>query len=115
MEDGATTTNRTAKPYPAELRGRAVRPVREQEAEHLLLAAAIRSEAAEIGCSAETLRLRVRQAGRDAGRRGGAHADEGERIEALEREVRELRQANEILRKAGACFAPAELDRRSKP
>ena len=109
------TTKRTAKPYPAELRERAVRLVREQEAEHLSLAAAIRSVAAKIGCSAETLRLWVRQAERDGGRQGGANGEERERIKALEREVRELRQANEILRKASAYFAQAELDRRSKP
>jgi transposase len=108
------TTNRTAKPYPAELRERAVRLVREHAAEHASLAAAIRSVAAKIGCSAETLRLWVRQAGRDAGRPDG-RGDERERIRALEREVRELRQANEILRKASAYFAQAELDRRSKP
>ena len=108
------TTNRTAEPYPAELRERAVRLVREHAAEHASLAAAIRSVAAKIGCSAETLRLWVRQAGRDAGRQDG-HGDERERIRALEREVRELRQANEILRKASAYFAQAELDRRSKP
>ena len=108
------TTNRPAKPYPAELRERAVRLVREQEAEHPSLAAAIRSVAAKIGCSAETLRLWVRRAERDGGRRGGATADERERIRALEREVRELRQANEILRKASAYFAQAELDRCSK-
>jgi transposase-like protein len=114
-KDGAMTTNRIAKPYPAELRERAVRLVREQEAEHLSLAAAIRSVAAKIGCSAETLRLWVRRAKRDGGRQGGANADERERLKALEREVRELRQANEILRKASAYFAQAELDRRSKP
>jgi transposase-like protein len=114
-KDGAMTTNRIAKPYPAELRERAVRLVREQEAEHLSLAAAIRSVAAKIGCSAETLRLWVRRAKHDGGRQGGANADERERLKALEREVRELRQANEILRKASAYFAQAELDRRSKP
>ena len=108
------TTNRTAKPYPAELRERAVRLVCEQEAEHLSVAAAIRSVATKIGCSAETLRLWVRQAERN-GIRAGANADERERIKALEREVRELRQANEILRKASAYFAQAELDRGSKP
>ena len=108
------TTNRTAKPYPAELRERVVRLVREHAAEHASLAAAIRSVAAKIGCSAETLRLWVRPE-RDGGRQGGANGEERERIKALEREVRELRQANEILRKASAYFAQAELDRRSKP
>ena len=110
-----TTMNRTAKPYPVEVRERAVRLVREHEAEHVSLAAAIRSVAAKIGCSAETLRLWVRQAGRDGGRQRGADIEERERIKALERENRELRQANEILRKASAYFAQAELDRRFKP
>ena len=73
------------------------------------------SIAAKIGCKAETLRLWVRQAERDQGRRAGPTTDERERIKALEREVRELRQANEILRKASAYFAQAELDRRWKP
>ena len=109
------TTNRTAKPYPAELRERAVRLVREHAVEHASLAAAIRSVATKIGCSAETLRPWVRRAGRNAGREGSPSVDERERIRALEREVRELRQANEILRKASAYFAQAELDRRSKP
>ena len=63
----------------------------------------------------ETLRNWVRQAERDRGQRSGPSTDERDRIKALEREVRELRQANEILRKASACFAQAELDRRSKP
>jgi transposase len=112
---GAMTTNRTSKPYPAELRERAVRLVWEHEAEHASLAAAIRSVAAKVGCNAETLRLWVRRAERDAGRRDGPNVDERERIRALEREVRELRQANEILRQASAYFAQAELDRRSKP
>ena len=70
--------------------------------------------APKIGCSTETLRLWVRQAGREPGRQG-TNVDERERIRALEREVRELRQANEILGKASACFAQAALDRRSKP
>ena len=71
------TTNRTAKPYPAERRERAVRLVREQEVGHMSLAAAIRSVAAKIGCSAETLRLWLRQAERDGGPRVGS--DEGGR------------------------------------
>jgi transposase len=77
--------------------------------------AAIGSIAAKIGCTAETLRKWVRQAERDQGQRPGATSEERERIKALEREVRELRQANEILKKASAYFAMAELDRRSKP
>ena len=69
----------------------------------------------KIGCNAETLRLWVRQSERDKGKRAGLTTDERERLKALERENRELRQANEILRKASAYFAQAELDRRYKP
>jgi transposase-like protein len=71
----------------------------------------ILSIAGKIGCTAETLRSWVRQAERDVGQRAGLTTDERERIKALEREVCELRQANEILRKASAYFAAAELDR----
>ena len=74
-----------------------------------------RSIAAKISCSGETLRHWVRQAERDQGLRPGPTSQEQEKIKALEREVRELRQANEILRKASAYVAQAELDRRSKP
>jgi transposase-like protein len=77
--------------------------------------AAIGSIAPKIGCTTETLRGWVRQAERDQGLRPGLTSAEEERIKALEREVRELRRANEILRKASAYFAVAELDRRSKP
>ena len=69
----------------------------------------------EIGCTGETLRKWVRQSERDKGLRAGVTSDERERMKAMEREIRELRQANEILRKASAYFAMAELDRRSKP
>ena len=75
---------------------------------------AISSIAAKIGCTGETLRKWVRQAERDQGIRPGLTSDERDRMKALERENRELRQANEILRKASAYFAAAELDRRSK-
>jgi transposase len=77
--------------------------------------AAIGSIAAKIGCTGETLPGWVGQAERDQGLRVGPTSDDRGRIKALEREVRELRQANEILRKASAYFAMAELDRRSKP
>ena len=75
----------------------------------------ISSIASKIGCTAESLRRWVRQAERDAGARPGSTTDERAQLKALEREVRELRQANEILRKASAYFAQAELDRRFKP
>ena len=87
----------------------------EQGGEHGPRWAAIGPIAGKIGCTVETLRKRVRQAERDGGQRAGPTTEERERIKALEREVRELRQANELLRKASAYFAMAELDRRPKP
>ena len=107
-------TKRTP-PYSPEVRARAVRMVLDHQGEPASQGAAIHSIAQKIGCSGETLRNWVRQAERDRGRRAGPSTDEGERIKALERENRELRQANEILRKASAYFAQAELDRRFKP
>jgi transposase-like protein len=71
--------------------------------------------ASKVGCTAETLRRWVRQAERDRGERAGLTSEERARLKALERENRELRQANEILRKASAYFAAVELDCRSKP
>lgn len=91
-----------------------MRMVREHQGGHESQWAAICSIAAKMGCAAETLRRWVRQAERDSGEREGLTTSERERIKALEREVRELRQANEILRKASAYFAQAELDRRFK-
>jgi len=104
----------TSKRYSPEVRERAVRLVFEQEGQHASQWAAIGSIAAKIGCTAETLRGWVRQAERDQGRRAGLSSDERERLKALERENRELKRANEILRKASAFFAQAELDRRPK-
>jgi transposase-like protein len=89
--------------------------VLEHRGEHATQWAAISSIASKIGCSGETLRNWVRQAERDRGLRPGPTSAEGDRMKALERENRELRQANEILRKASAYFAVAELDRRYKP
>jgi transposase len=106
---------KTANRYSVEVRSRAVRMVSEHGADHASQWAAIGSIAAKIGCTAETLRGWVRQAERDRDLRGGPSSEERECIKALEREVRELRQANEILRKASAYCAMAELDRRSKP
>ena len=79
--------------------------------EHATEWGAVQSIAAKIGCSAETLRLWVRRFERDAGLRPGPTSEDQARIKALERENRELRQANEILRKASAYFAAAELAR----
>ena len=104
-------TKQASPKYAPEIHKRAVRMVFEHEGEHASQWAAIASIAAKIGCTAETLRGWVRQAERDQGKRPGPTTDEQERIKALEREVRELRQANEILRKASAYFAQAELDR----
>ena len=100
--------------YAPEVRERAVRLVQEAQKDHQSQWAAIQSIAEKIGCTSETLRKWVRQAERDQGLRGGLKTDERERLKALERENRELRRANEILRKASAYFAQAELDRRPK-
>jgi transposase len=97
-----------------EVRERAVRMVREHGPEHASQWEAIRSIAGKIGCSAEALRIWVRRAEVDAGQRRGVTSAEQARVKELEREVRELRRANEILRKASAYFAQAELDRRAK-
>jgi Transposase. len=101
--------------YSPEVKERAVRMVLEHQHEHSSQWAAITAIAPKIGCIAETLRIWVRQAERDQGVRAGLTTDERERMRVLERENRELRQANEILRKASAYFAQAELDRRFKP
>ncbi len=100
--------------YSPEVRERSVRMVLEHQNEHDSQWAAIGSIAAKIGCTAETLRKWVRQTERDQGQRPGLTTEERERLKQLERENRELRRANEILRKASAYFAQAELDRRPK-
>ena len=88
--------------------------VLEQQHEHGSQWAAMESIAAKIGCTAETLRKWVRRAERDSGQRAGLTSADRERLRVLERENRELKRANEILRKASAFFAQAELDRRGK-
>ena len=102
------------KKFPAEMRERAVRLVFEHQDKHESQWAAIVSVAEKMGCTAETLRKWVRRAERDTGQRPGVTTSERERMKELEREVRELKRANEILRKASAYFAQAELDRRPK-
>ena len=102
------------KPFAPEVRERAVRLVLEHQGEYESQWAAIRAFAEKLGCSAETLRSWVRRTERDAGQRPGLTTDERERLKALERENRELKRANEILRKASAYFAQAELDRPSR-
>jgi transposase len=101
--------------FSPEVRDRAVRMVLAQQDQHESQWAAITSIAEKIGCTAETLRGWVRQGERDAGRRPGLTTEERQRLKPLERENVELRRANEILKKAAAYFAQAELDRRSKP
>jgi putative transposase len=101
----------TRNRYSPEVRERAVRLVVEHQGEHESQWAAICSIAAKIGCSPETLRSWMRRYERDQGLRPGLTTEERGRIKDLEREVRELRRTNEILRKASAFFAQAELDR----
>ncbi len=93
---------------------RAVRMVFEAKDQYESQWAAIESIAPKIGCTCETLRRWVRQAERDTGARTGPTSAEQQRIKDLEREVRELRKANDILKLASAFFAQAELDRRLK-
>ena len=97
--------------YSPEVRARAVRMVLDHQADYASQWAAMQSMASKFGCAAETLRKWVRREERDTGQRPGPTSDQLARLRELERENRELRQANEILRKASAFFAQAELDR----
>ena len=105
--------NRSTR-YSPEIRERAVRMVFEHQADYDSQWAAMNSIAAKIGCTAETLRKWVRRAERDQGLREGLTSSDRERLKTLERENRELKRANEILRKASAFFAQAELDRKPR-
>jgi transposase-like protein len=108
-------TSKSTNRFSPEVRVRAVRMVLDHEAEHGSRWAAVVSIAAKIGCTPQTLNDWVKKAEVDSGKRSGVPSDVADRLKALERENRELRQANEILRKASAYFAQAELDRRFKP
>ena len=107
--------SKTSNRYSPEMRARAVRMVLEHQGSYETQSAAVVAIAPKIGCIPETLRVWVRQAERNSGAREGATSAERDKIKELEREVRQLRQANEILRKASAYFAQAELDRPFKP
>ncbi len=105
------TTKATTNKFSPEVRERAVRMVQDHVGEYPTRWAAVQSIAAKIGCAAQTLHDWTKKAEVDGGKRAGVPTDVAEKLRALERENRELRQANEILRKASAYFAQAELDR----
>jgi transposase len=108
-------TSKTTNKFAPEVRARAVRMVLDHEGEHSSRWAAISSIAGKIGCTPQTLHSWIAKAERDSGKRAGVQSEVADKMKAMEREIRELRQANEILRKASAYFAQAELDRRFKP
>ena len=105
---------KTQKRYPPEVQERAVRLLFEHRDEYESEWSALTSIASKIGCTAETLRKWVRRTEQDQGLRAGLTSDDRERLKALERENKELKRANEILKTASAFFAQAELDRRLK-
>ena len=105
---------KTTKRYSPEIRERAVRLVFEHQGDYGSQWAALNSIAGKIGCTAETLRKWVRRSETDQGKRVGMTSSDRERLMELERDNRELKRANEILRKAAAFFAQAELDRRPR-
>ncbi|MEY2861479.1 MAG: hypothetical protein RL392_1937 [Pseudomonadota bacterium] len=106
--------NKRSNRFSPEVRERAVRMVQEHRSDYASLWAAVQSIAPKIGCTAETLQEWVKRVEVDAGQRVGITTSEAQRIKDLEREVKELRRANEILKTASAFFAQAELDRQLK-
>ena len=108
-------TSKTTNKFSPEVLARAVRMVLDHASDHPSRWVAVTSIAAKIGCTPQTLHDWVKKAEVDSGQRAGVPTDMADKLKALERENRELRQAKEILRKASAYFAMAELDRRSKP
>ena len=108
-------TSKTPNKFSPEVRARAVRMVLDHVGEHPSRWAAVTSIASKIGCTPQTLHDWVKKVEIDSGQRAGVPTEMAAKLKALERENRELRQANEILRKASAYFAMAELDRRFKP
>ena len=110
-EDGVYGTSKSVSP---EVRERAVRLVMEQRPAHPSEWATLQAVATKLGMTGETLRKWVRQAERDTGQRPGLTTSERERLAVLERENRELKRTNEILKTASAFFAQAALDRRTK-
>ena len=106
--------SKTTNKFSHEVRERAVRLVLDNEGQHESRWQAVVSISAKIGCAPQTLNEWVKRSEVGTGRRAGIPTELPDRLKALERENRELRQANEILRKASAYFAMAELDRRSK-
>lgn len=103
--------NKATNKFSPEVRARAVRLILDHEGDYPSRWSAVMLVADEIGCAAQTLQERLKKAAVDGGKRAGVRSDTADKIKALEREVRELRQANEILRKASAYFAQAEPDR----
>ena len=106
--------SKTTNKFSPEVRERAVRLVLDNQDQYGSRWQTVLSIASKIGCAPQTLHDWVKKAEVDSGKRAGIPTDMAEKMKALERENRELRQANEILRKASAYFAMAELDRRSK-